>query len=124
MCNHEKYYPDEPVNIHIQLLINIIQDTNWVITTKKGKGKLQLFCGNLDLVITIYGEEGSANKLAIIPTSRQKSSGVTSEPQDENKERGEVLSVRHIHPPKEVHRSDIRQIIGLIRPGRFIWGSR
>ena len=30
------YYPDEPVNIHIQSLINIIQENNWVITTKKG----------------------------------------------------------------------------------------
>ena len=34
--DHEKYYPDEPVNIHIQSLINIIQDSNWVITIKKG----------------------------------------------------------------------------------------
>ena len=33
---HEKYYPGEPVNIHIQSLINIIQDNNRVITTKKG----------------------------------------------------------------------------------------
>ena len=31
-----KYYPGEPVNIHIQELINIIQDSNWEITTKKG----------------------------------------------------------------------------------------
>ena len=29
-------YPDEPVHIHIQSLINIIQENNWVITTKKG----------------------------------------------------------------------------------------
>ena len=28
-----KYYPDEPVNIHIQSLLNIIQDKNRVITT-------------------------------------------------------------------------------------------
>ena len=40
------YYPGEPVNIHMQSLINIIQDTNWVITTKKGKGKLPLFRGH------------------------------------------------------------------------------
>ena len=33
---HEKYYPGEPVNIHIQSLINIIQENNWLITTKKG----------------------------------------------------------------------------------------
>ena len=34
----EKYYPGESVHIHIQPLLNIIQDTNMVITTKKGKG--------------------------------------------------------------------------------------
>ena len=32
----EKHYPGEPVNIHIQSIINIIQDNNCVITTKKG----------------------------------------------------------------------------------------
>ena len=31
-----KYYPDEPVNIRIQSLINIMQENNLVITTKKG----------------------------------------------------------------------------------------
>ena len=36
MYDYEKYYPGEPVNIHIQSLMNIIQYTNWVITTKKG----------------------------------------------------------------------------------------
>ena len=30
------YYPGEPVNIHIQSLINIIHENNRVITTKKG----------------------------------------------------------------------------------------
>ena len=30
-----KYYPGEPVNINIKSLINIIQENNWVITTKK-----------------------------------------------------------------------------------------
>ena len=30
------YYPGEPVNIHIQSVINIIQENNWVITTTKG----------------------------------------------------------------------------------------
>ena len=34
----KKRYPGEPVNIHIQSLINIIQDNNWVTTTKKGQG--------------------------------------------------------------------------------------
>ena len=33
--DNEKYYPGEPVNIHIQSLINIIQENNRVITTKK-----------------------------------------------------------------------------------------
>ena len=50
MCN---YYPGEPVNIHIQSLINIMQDNNRVITTKKGKGKLPLFSGNVERVISI-----------------------------------------------------------------------
>ena len=31
-----KYYPGEPVNIHIQSLINIMPKNNRVITTKKG----------------------------------------------------------------------------------------
>ena len=53
--NHEKYYKGESVNIHIQLLINIIQENNRVITTKKGKGKLPLFCGNIQLLILVHG---------------------------------------------------------------------
>ena len=32
-----KYYPSVPVNIHIQLLLNIMQYKNWLITTKKGQ---------------------------------------------------------------------------------------
>ena len=35
-------------------LINIIQENNWVIITKKGKSKLPLFCGNGEREITIY----------------------------------------------------------------------
>ena len=31
-----KYYPGESVNIHIQSLINIIQENNWVSTIKRG----------------------------------------------------------------------------------------
>ena len=31
----------------------MIQNNNWVITTKKGNGKLQLFCGNGERVIII-----------------------------------------------------------------------
>ena len=52
--NYEKYYPGEPVNINIRSLINIIQDKNRFILTKKGKGKLPLFCGNGERVILIY----------------------------------------------------------------------
>ena len=33
---NERYYPGELVNRHIQPLINIYQEKNWVITTKKG----------------------------------------------------------------------------------------
>ena len=51
----KKYYPSEPVNINIQPLINTIQENNWVITTKKGKGKLLLFHGNGEQVIPFYG---------------------------------------------------------------------
>ena len=36
------YYPVEPVNIHIQSLMNIIQEKNWVITTKKGYGLITI----------------------------------------------------------------------------------
>ena len=52
-----KYYPDEPVFIYMQSLINIMHEKKWVITTKKGKGKLPLFCGNGERVITIYASE-------------------------------------------------------------------
>ena len=54
------YYPGEPVNIHIQSLINIIQENNWVITTKKGKGKLPLFRGNGERVNPIYAWKATA----------------------------------------------------------------
>ena len=49
-----RYYPGEPVNTHIQSLLNIIQENNWFITTKKVKGKLILFCGNGEQVNPIY----------------------------------------------------------------------
>ena len=35
-------------------MINNIQENNWVITTKKGRGKLQLFIGNKEGLISIY----------------------------------------------------------------------
>ena len=52
----KNYYLGKPFNIHIQLLTNIIQDKNRVITKKKGKGKgkLPLFRGNGERLITIY----------------------------------------------------------------------
>ena len=49
-----KYYPVELGNILIQPLINMIQNNSWVITKKKGKDKLLLFCGNGEQVIPIY----------------------------------------------------------------------
>ena len=49
-----KCYPGEPVNIHIRSLINIVQEKNCVITTKKGKVKLPLFRDNGEQVIPIY----------------------------------------------------------------------
>ena len=36
ICNDQKYYPGEPVNIHILSLLDIIQENNWVLITKKG----------------------------------------------------------------------------------------
>ena len=51
----DKYYLGDSFNIHIQSLTNIIQENNTVITTKKGKGKLPLFCGNGEWLIPIYG---------------------------------------------------------------------
>ena len=32
----KQYYPGEPINIHMQSLINIIQDNNRLISIKKG----------------------------------------------------------------------------------------
>ena len=48
-------HSDEPFNIHMQSFIDIIQENNWVSTTKKGKGKLSVFCGNGEHIIIIYG---------------------------------------------------------------------
>ena len=59
------YYPGKPVNIHIQSLINIIQENNRVITTKKGKGKLPLFCGNGERLIPIYDRYHETNKIIL-----------------------------------------------------------
>ena len=54
----KKYYPGEPVNIYIQSLIIIIQNNNWLITTKKGKGELPLFFGDGERFIPIYALSG------------------------------------------------------------------
>ena len=56
-----RYYSGEPVNIHIQSLINIILENNWLITTKKGKDKLPLFCGNGERVNPIYATNMISN---------------------------------------------------------------
>ena len=58
----KKYYPGEPVNIHKQSSINIIQKNNWVVTTKKGKGKLPLFCSDVEWVIPIYASGEGAEE--------------------------------------------------------------
>ena len=34
----------------------MIHENNWVVTTKKGKGKLPLFCVNVEWVIPIYAD--------------------------------------------------------------------
>ena len=37
-----------------------MQENNWIITTKKGKGKLPLFCGNGEqLTLTLEAQIGS-----------------------------------------------------------------
>ena len=55
MYDHQKYYPGEPVTIHIRSLINMTQEENCLITTKRGRGELSLFCGNREWVIPFYG---------------------------------------------------------------------
>ena len=52
--NHKKYYPGELVHMHIKPLMHIIQEKIGLLPPKKGKGKLPLFCGNGEWVITIY----------------------------------------------------------------------
>ena len=52
-----RYYPGKPVNIYTQSLINIIQENNCVITIKKIKGKIPLFCGNGEQVNTSYARD-------------------------------------------------------------------
>ena len=55
--DHERYYPGEPVNIHMQPLINIIQYKDRVIITKKVEDNLPLFCGNGERVTPIYDKK-------------------------------------------------------------------
>ena len=56
-----KYYPVDPVNIHIQSLMNNMQDNNRVVTIKKGKRKLTTFFGNGEGVISIYAQASMAH---------------------------------------------------------------
>ena len=56
--------------------MNIIQEKNWVITTKKDKGKLPIFCGNVERVIPIYAQ-GYHQYYA--PEDRQRQFHVTYE---------------------------------------------
>ena len=68
----KKYHPGEPVNIHTESLINIIQEKNRAIKTKKGKGKLPLFFVNGEQVITIYG----GSSVFLWGTARPKRDGL------------------------------------------------
>ena len=68
----KKYHPGEPVNIHTESLINIIQEKNRAIKTKKGKGKLPLFFVNGEQVITIYG----GSSVFLWGTTRPKRDGL------------------------------------------------
>ena len=70
--DNQKYYPGETVNIHIRSLINIIQDKNWVITTKKVKGKLPLFSGNGEQIIPFYANNGHGHYFKIINIQRDQ----------------------------------------------------
>ena len=65
-----KYYPGEPINIHIQSLINSMQENNRVIIIKKGKGELPLFHGNGERVITTYGPRAVAHGHIALVTGR------------------------------------------------------
>ena len=58
------YYPGEPVNIHTQSSINIIQEKIGKVPPKKGKVRLEIFCCNIKQSITIYAwkEIGGLNK--------------------------------------------------------------
>ena len=72
-----KYYPGKPVNVNIQSRINIIQESNWVITTKKGKGKSQLFFGNVERVIFIYAGPGGGSLPSILRVTQERSGAKT-----------------------------------------------
>ena len=63
-----KYYLGEPVNIHIQQLINIIQEKIWELPLKKGKGELPLFRGNVERVNPIYGGHQVKCKWCFLPS--------------------------------------------------------
>ena len=46
--------------------MNMIQENNWVITIKKGKCKLTIFCGNVEQVITIYDIKALPKNMIIL----------------------------------------------------------
>ena len=60
ICSYNIYdlqniFPGEPVYIHMQSLINIIQENNSVsYHLKKRKGKLPLLCGSREVLIPFY----------------------------------------------------------------------
>ena len=50
-----KYYPGEPGSIHMQSLINIMQENNWLIATQKRlRVNYQYFVVTYNGVIPIY----------------------------------------------------------------------
>ena len=54
----KKYYPGEPVNIHIESLKILSGRTIGYLPPKEGKGKLPLFCGKGERLMTIYAMNG------------------------------------------------------------------
>ena len=70
--------------------MNIIQDNNWITTTKKGKGNLPLFRGNGERVNPIYGE-GDVRNILTIRVKTGKSYGKIVSARAYNKSRLPIL---------------------------------
>ena len=57
----------------MQSLINDIQENNWVISKKKGKGESPLFCGNREQVVLIYDVDSTFLLIEIYPNPNHNS---------------------------------------------------